>query len=354
MPVVTLARSETPTMRTPLLSATARRRHPDRRGGFTLIEIMIAAGIIVLMISMALPVFRAITGSRSEEGTTNLIAAQLGRARADAVGLHRPAGVAFVYNAAKQTTYMAEVQFRDCQYWSPGVPYVRGNYVKVAATPAVGSPAIDYFYLALGASTGSPPPSPSPPSTPPSNGIWQCISGPPLDIAADTDLVPLPTGVGVQTVCNCTYSGGVRTSDGYLSVGAILFDVHGRVTGQPYEMDDINNNTATLLNKAGFAGKAFPNVYVYAPLNTSAGSGASAPGRWGVESQYGLVVYQRAAYDAQGFTYADPLYTTGTASTPPADYVSASPSQQAAEQWLDINATPLLIDRYTGELVRTQ
>ena len=332
-------------MRTDHRPAVTHRR-PDRRGGFTLIEIMIAAGIIVLMLAMALPVFRLINGTRSQEGATNLIAALLGRARADAVGLHQPAGVAVVYSPSRKTTYMAEVQFRECQYWSPGVTYTVGMYVKAAYAPAAGVPPIDYFYLCTtGGASGKPSGT--------GGGGWQQVSGPPLDIAADTDLLPLPAGVGVQTVCNCTFNGGVRSSDGYLSLGVILFDGRGRIAALPYEIDDLLGNADTLLNKTGFGGQYFPSAAVYTPYNQPV-NGLNVVGQWGAVSQFGLVVYQRDAFEAQGFGYGDPLYSTATVSTPPADYTAAGANQLAAEQWLDVNATPLLIDRYTGELVRTQ
>ncbi len=335
-------------MRTDSRSVTRRRAS---RAGFTLIEIMIAAGIIVLMIAMALPVFRLISGSRSQEGATNVIAALLGRARADAVGLHQPAGVAFLFNPSTHKSYMAEVQFRDCQYYVSNLPggYAPGTYCKVSNTPPGGVLAIDYFYECVASTAAKPLLA--------GGGGWQQVSGPPLDIAADTDLLPLPSGVGVQTICNSTFSGGVRTSDGYLSVGVILFDAHGRVAAAPYEIDDLVNNPATLLSKAGFGGQSFPaaGTAVYAPYNPAT-YGLAVPARWGVEAQYGLVVYPRDAYEAQGFLAAgtDPLYTTNTAAGLPANYAAPGPSQLAAEQWLDVNATPLLIDRYTGELVRTQ
>jgi len=91
-----------------------------RKNAYTLIEVLVVAVVVVLMLGMALPVFRAITGSRSEAGASNIIASMLGRARTDAIGLQKPIGVAFVYDPTAQLSYMAEVEFPDSPSWFTG------------------------------------------------------------------------------------------------------------------------------------------------------------------------------------------------------------------------------------------
>src|SRR2546430_12886721 len=65
------------------------------RAAFTLSEIMVVIVIIVLLLALAVPAFNLIRGSRSVEGAENQIAALIGRARADAIGLQKPFGVLF-------------------------------------------------------------------------------------------------------------------------------------------------------------------------------------------------------------------------------------------------------------------
>ena len=72
-----------------------------------------------------------------------------------------------------------------------------------------------------------------------------------------------------------------------------------------------------------------------------------------------IIVFQHEAFAAQGFPpndtaqTEDPAYTTQN-SNQSGLYTSGSPSQKTEEDWLDQNATPLLIDRYTGTLIRAE
>src|SRR5947209_7537902 len=85
--------------RPPAIAPSSRAAHRSsfiaHRPAFTLTEILVVIVIIVIVLGMAVPVFHFITGSRSEEGAINQIAAMLARARADAIGLQKPIGIAF-------------------------------------------------------------------------------------------------------------------------------------------------------------------------------------------------------------------------------------------------------------------
>ena len=56
-----------------------------RAAGFTLTEILVVIGIIVLFIALAIPAFSAISGTRSIAGAENNLSALLVRAREEAI-----------------------------------------------------------------------------------------------------------------------------------------------------------------------------------------------------------------------------------------------------------------------------
>jgi prepilin-type N-terminal cleavage/methylation domain-containing protein len=322
-----------------------------RRAGFTLIEIMVVVVIILLMLGLALPVFRTITGARSEEGAANNVSAMLGRARADAVGLQKPIGVAFIYNPNNQLSYMAEVTFSPISPFVANTAYAANQCVS--QTDATG--AQYYFIATTGTTTATLQGSQT------AQGAWQPVYGPPLDMVTDSELVKLPSGVAVQTVCNTTYQTNVRQTDGYLSVGVILFDSKGRLASMPYGISAISQLVKSAVSVNGiYPTQAYPssaNVAASATL----GAGGYVP-QFGVMSQFGVVLFQRDAFTGQNFSAADPAYTTPnfqmtqgiTTTNQNSAYTAGSPSQAAEELWLDQNSTPLLIDRYTGELIKAE
>ena len=57
----------------------------SRRRAFTLTEMLVILGIIVVIITIALPSFNALSGSRSVEAGTNVASSAVGRARAEAI-----------------------------------------------------------------------------------------------------------------------------------------------------------------------------------------------------------------------------------------------------------------------------
>jgi type II secretory pathway pseudopilin PulG len=303
------------------------------------VELLVVVVIILLMLGLAIPVLHVITGSQSEAGAANIIASMLGRARSDAIGLQKPIGVAFIYNPSTQIQTMAEVEFPTCPAWVTGLQVPSLGYVSVTAPSTFVNgavvPGLTYYYINSSGST-TPYTLPAAPGSPSqsSYGGLQPVYGPPLEIKVDTDLQALPSGVSVQTVCNGTFSNGQRNSDGYLIVGVILFDGQGRLTSLPYSISQYS-----LLSTSSGVNQSFPGVTGVGVLNY-----AGRLVQYGVPSQFGLVLYQRNAFVSQNFPTADPSYF-GT---------SYGSDQQAEEVWLDENATPLLINRYTGTLIRAE
>src|SRR4051795_13387869 len=78
-----------------------------RRAAFTLTEILIVMGLIILILALAVPAFNLISGSRSVDAGENLVAAMVSHARAEAIRNHRIAGVAFFRDTTNDRSAMA-------------------------------------------------------------------------------------------------------------------------------------------------------------------------------------------------------------------------------------------------------
>src|SRR5947209_8451689 len=81
------------------------------RSAFTLTELLVVIGIIVLMLAMALPAISFITGSKSIASATNVVQSVLGRARAEALNRRAPVGVCFYIDQATDRTMAALVTY---------------------------------------------------------------------------------------------------------------------------------------------------------------------------------------------------------------------------------------------------
>jgi hypothetical protein len=136
-------------------------------------ELLIVIGIIVLLVTLAVPAFNAITGGRSIDAAENNVSAVLVRAREDAVALQEPRGAIFFPDPETGRVTVAEVYFYD-----------RTNS-NLAISQAI-------------------------------------------DLLTDRDTLSLPIGVG----CRVLTDGG-----GSLPIGVILFDGLGRVSVQPYNLN---------------------------------------------------------------------------------------------------------------------
>jgi prepilin-type N-terminal cleavage/methylation domain-containing protein len=297
------------------------------RRAFTLTEILIVIGLMVLLLAIAVPAFNLIRGGRSVEGAQNQISAMLGRARAQAIGLQKTTGVLFFIEPRSKQVNMAIVSEVDAP----------SNLTStVAQRPAV--------YLDLDGS----------------------------------DFLPLPAGVGVQTIDDAVITGTppVRQDDGYLGFnasdpnknvvaahgadgaaitsatipfgGVILFDGSGRLISTSYGF-----LTSTGTNPVNAAYTAIGRLLFGALKPNGAGAlipGAAAAGASGglvVRSQLGLALFEHDLFVTAGGADDDPQITVGTVG-------SYSAAEKAEEQWLDQNAVLLLINRYTGTLVKGQ
>jgi Tfp pilus assembly protein FimT len=78
-------------------------RSSSRARGFTLTEMLVILGVIVLILAIALPAFNAVSGSRSVEAGTNIAQSAVSRARAEAIRRGVPCGALFFVDAQGRT-----------------------------------------------------------------------------------------------------------------------------------------------------------------------------------------------------------------------------------------------------------
>jgi prepilin-type N-terminal cleavage/methylation domain-containing protein len=294
--------------------------------GFTLTEILIVVGLIVLMLAMAVPAIRLLRGDRSIDAAENQISALLGRARSEAIANNRPTGLMFFVEARSQDRIsVAEVYVTDSQSTT------RDVYVE---------------------------------------------------LVPDRDFLLLQPGVGVQVVDDCQMKGPLRNDDGYIGYnvtasygstsaptftpygGVILFDEQGRLMSRTFGFRiNVQNGTtftATDMGKLLYgldylgAGSNYAGIPPGSvPSSTFVDPGAAGPSAIAVRSQFGIVLYDNETFMNQfgglGAGYADAQLSGYV-------YTAAPPTGNGKEideeQWLDTNATPLLINRYNGTLMR--
>lgn len=95
-------------------NAGARRHFPfGRRRGFTLIEMLVVISIIVIVVGMSIPLFRAMSTDRSVESGQNIVSAMLQRARSRALGLQSRRGIFFFEDQVTKKTAMVMVRIDD-------------------------------------------------------------------------------------------------------------------------------------------------------------------------------------------------------------------------------------------------
>lgn len=109
-----------------------------RSRGFTLIEILVVLGIVTLVAALGVPVYNALSGTRSIEAAQNQVSAYLGQARTIAINEGKSAGVLFYVDPATERTAMAIVYVGDTtledpdpydkyKSWMSGVQYRTGD-----------------------------------------------------------------------------------------------------------------------------------------------------------------------------------------------------------------------------------
>ena len=303
-------------------------RSSNCKSAFTLTEMLIVIAVILLAITLAVPAIRSLTGSRSQAAGQNVISAFLSRARAEAIGLQRVQGVLFFIDPATDRVNMAQViqaANEGSRFDAAGVTY--------------------------------------------------------LDLTADRDVVALPPGIRLQTLKDSVSLNGsiaplqVFKTDRYLGFnqtfstpqnlnnpvpnpsqtplgGVILFDAEGRLIVRQYGFryvnypvnaigQFLNNPTPTALGQLAFQATDATKAAPAANQNTGIWPTAQQSNAGQVlRSQIGFVLIDREAFRTgiNGVTFTD---QNGASATD-------------KNNWLDQNATPILVNRYNGTLLRAE
>jgi prepilin-type N-terminal cleavage/methylation domain-containing protein len=318
------------------MSPRRTQRNTTRRHGFTLTELLIVMGIIVLVALIAVPSFRAMTGGRSTEAAANQLSAVLGRARAEAIGLQEIRGIAFLVNT------------------DSGLP------------------------TAVLVHEVAPPEWPGPSFQPPTEFNHVQVY---LDAVPDRDMLTLPSGVGIQLVDDCAMAAGGATpdpsddkrgDDAYLGyntyttnmaageafkfAGVVLFDAFGRVVDREYAFIAFRGGVAS--NIAGMWHMTVPTKLAFRPglPNTAAANAPVTPTP--ARSAFGFALYDQDAFANLGYTEGDRQCDTtidgGQAYTDDPTNDAARSPEAKEERWIDANATPFLVNRNNGTLLRGQ
>lgn len=259
---------------------------PNRNSAFSLTEMLVVIGIMVLLLAIAVPSFRFLTGSNSISGATNVVSAALARARADAVGLQELRGIAFFTDLSSGRIAVAVVQPDDAVPWQAGQNYLQYQVVKNGSG----------LYTAKRNHTSN---AGNEPGNGASWGTEWSADVLAIDLVPDRDQLRLPTGINLRGAGNVP-------AIPYVAPAVVLFDENGQLTVREYVFSP-DSDLALQLAPSG-------------AINQQA------------RSQIGLMLFEDEPFQnaTQGFTEPSPTHTA----------------------WINQNATPLLVNRYNGTIVK--
>lgn len=315
-----------------------------RRAAFTLVELLVVMGVILVLVVTTLPAFRAIQASGRVSGATNAVTSMLNGARAQAVREGRDVAVMFRFDTTRQICSM-EVLVADATVYSAG----NGMTAATVFVPVKGQAPMDLpkgaavFGYGYGASRGSAGNAQN----------WYPDLGNLFLYSQNTDdpwLLPR-TDPRVFAVDAAPTTAGVRLLDTFI----VRFSPEGTVVSNAEELGSL---------AAG--GNAFldldePEDQNYRIWNPEVTTNNNNLREKVVHAEYQLrSVPMIAIADilelGSQLGLREPWMVVGDSMPTSAQYQDANengqPDQIEINEWIEANAPPISFNRFTGELMR--
>jgi prepilin-type N-terminal cleavage/methylation domain-containing protein len=358
-----------------------------RPAGFTLIELLVVMTLLVLLLAMALPAFRYITGSRSVENARNIASAMLARTRVTALNTGRYVGVLFYVDPITQRSTMTTVAWKDpfltqedidplerYKSWQdtgsyygqttqaptspPSIPpvpdhaiaLVRDDSVEVGGMPYAGYPGEGGKPLTFVFHRISVPPQPSAVALTGSNNGPPGTGGvAPTSIPPDTVMRTAVEGWEVLTQGNVDFPQFIDPS--LVDVGEtqtlppgvgvqVAVDPEGSLTTDRYMRTGL-----ILFDPSGRVDVRVFGIKASSALGTAMGLGSDIRMNTNPQprSGLGLAFYDQETFVNQGYSDDDLLISL--------PHLSDITDETGEETWIDDNASVSLINRSAGTLI---
>lgn len=326
------------------------KRQKFRKQGFTLVEMLVVLGIMIVILVSAVPVFNTMTGNHSLAAAQNQVAAALGTARADAIYYQQTIGIFFFVDPATGQVALAEVQ---CDLQTTGVT----TYVPTNGSPSNNAVSNNGNVNALELVN-----------------YWDFTQN---KFVYYRDLVLLPANVGIAL--NNNYYGYIYNAaappaagnafDRYVRLGAIMFNSEGSVISIPFAVQAQRNTPYTIASQpVCLLGRKLGLRIQSDPMKTgdlaSLMNPAAAPPNppspvvYPLTSQLALLFYDRDAFLNQKSTNTsspgDPFTDIDLEYQLPGQTLPPAADKADEETWLDANGTAVLVSPNNGSLINAK
>jgi len=304
---------------------------------------LVVLGLAVILLSLAVAAFNALTGNRSIEATKNTLASLLSEARLLSLNNSgQYTGVAVFPDPNNPSRCLAAIVKRNVnstydtdpydnyKSYSNSFTYSQGQRVVFPTQYSDSNPGNKWFMAIFvrtnfspGSVGNSPPVSVGPHTNANSfvNQYWSLYIPGDTDIVAGTDVQPLSAGVGVRMINDSYRVSGIPTGSRYVPLGVIFFDPQGHLTCMSYTITPGTN----LGNAIGLTTYSYPGTTGLATLDSTTPL---------VYSDFGVAMYDITSFNNNSAALTGP-YDTGN------------------DTWIDSNGQVWTIDRFNGQLVTT-